>query len=190
MIFSYYYIDLVLFLREIFLIIIILFSICFYTFLEKILIKFKKKISLYYSVSIYFILILIIYFKSCVFSIQTFFYLFNYSLSNLYGIDFFKLILILFFILIFYVGISEKSHRIRKYLPFESLYILTFVLIGMVFLLYSFDFLMIFLNLELQNFSLYILMNLQRNKKIVVETCIKYYILGVYLQEFFYMGFH
>jgi len=37
---------------------------------------------------------------------------------------------------------------------------------------------MMFLSLELQNFSLYILINIQRNKKVVVETCIKYYILG------------
>lgn len=49
---------------------------------------------------------------------------------------------------------------------------------------------MIFLNLELQNFALYILINIQRNKKIVVETCIKYYIIGAYLQHLFYMVFH
>ena len=64
-----------------------------------------------------------------------------------------------------------------------------FVFIGMIYLLYSFDFLMMFLNLELQNFSLYILMNIQRNKKIVVETCIKYYIIGEFLRLLFYMVF-
>ena len=64
-----------------------------------------------------------------------------------------------------------------------------FVFIGMIYLLYSFDFLMIFLNLELQNFSLYILMNIQRNKKIVVETCIKYYVIGEFLLRLFCMVF-
>ena len=48
---------------------------------------------------------------------------------------------------------------------------------------------MIFLNLELQNFSLYILMNIQRNKKIVVETCIKYYVIGEFLLRLCYMVF-
>merc|ERR1711862_76196 len=42
----------------------------------------------------------------------------------------------------------------------------------------GFDFLMVFLTLELQNFSLYILMSMQRNKKIAVETGIRYYFLG------------
>jgi len=99
-------------------------------------------------------------------------------LSNVYGVDIFKIILVIFLIIIFYVGISEQSGSQRKYISFEYSYILGFAFIGMVFLLYSFDFLMMFLSLELQNFSLYILINIQRNKKVVVETCIKYYILG------------
>ena len=190
MIFNYYYLDLLLILRDFFLISIILISLCIYTFLEKKLSKLNFKISLFYSVSLYFIVILNIYLVSAFSEIKTYYYLFNYSLSNLYGVFFFKLVLIFFFLLIFYAGISERSFERLKYIPFESNYILIFVFIGMVFLLYSFDFLMIFLNLELQNFSLYILINIQRNKKIVVETCIKYYIIGVSLQHLFYMVFH
>jgi len=59
---------------------------------------------------------------------------------------------------------------------------LIFIFFGIIFLLYLFDFLMVFLTLELQNFSLYILMSMQRNKKIAVETGIRYYFLGVFLQ--------
>lgn len=33
-------------------------------------------------------------------------------------------------------------------------------------------------------------MNIQRNKKIVVETCIKYYIIGESLQLVYYMESH
>ena len=190
MIFSYYYLDLLIILRDFFLISIILISICIYTFLEKKLSKYRFKISLFYSVSLYFIIVLNIYLFSVFSEVSTYYYLFNYSLSNICGVYFFKIILIIFFILIFYAGISEKSFERLKYIPFESNYILIFVFIGMIFLLYSFDFLMIFLNLELQNFSLYILINIQRNKKIVVETSIKYYIIGAYLLHLFYMVFH
>jgi len=176
MIFNFYYLDFLLILREIFLIFMILISLSFYTLIEKI---FKKKIfSIFYSVSLYFIVILTIYLISAWSYLETYYYLFNYSLSNIYGVDYFKLILILLIILIFYTSISEKSFKILKTIPFEANYILAFLFLGMLFLLYSFDFLIIFLNLELQNFALYILMNIQRNKKIVVETCIKYYIIG------------
>lgn len=64
-----------------------------------------------------------------------------------------------------------------------------FSFIGMIFLISSFDLLGFFLSLELQNFTFYILINLQKNKRIVVETCIKYYILGVFLPHLFYMVF-
>lgn len=190
MIFNYYYLDLLLILRDFFLISVILFSICIYTFLEKKLSKLNLRISLFYSVSLYFIIVLNVYLISAFSEIKSYYYIFNYSLSNLYGVFFFKIVLIVFFLLIFYAGISEKSFEKLKYIPFESNYILIFVFVGMVFLLYSFDFLMIFLNLELQNFSLYILINIQRNKKIVVETCIKYYIIGVFPLLLFYMVFH
>lgn len=190
MVFSYYYLDLLLVLRDFFFIFIVLFSICIYTILEKVLVKFKKDISLFYSSSIYLIIVLNFYLFSSFECIQTYYYLFNYSITNFYGVDFFKNLLISLFILLFYVGISERSFYKIKYIPFESSYILAFVFLGMIFLLYSFDFLMIFLSIELQNFSLYLLMNIQRNKKIVVETCIKYYILGVSLLDFYYMAYH
>jgi NADH-quinone oxidoreductase subunit N len=106
------------------------------------------------------------------------FFLFNFSLTNLYGHNFLLSILIFFFIFIFISSISEKNFTNIKYIPFESNFILGFLFIGIIFLIYSFDFLTMFLNLELQNFALYILMNIQRNKKIVVETSIKYYIIG------------
>lgn len=186
--YSLYFLDYFFILRDFFLVTVILASICIYTLIEKFYERKKKKLSLYYSVSLFFIGILNIYLISSLFEIKTYFYLFNYSISNLYGVFFFKIILILFFLLIFYAGISEKTFERLKYIPFESAYILIFLFIGMLFLLYSFDFLIIFLNLELQNFALYILINIQRNNKIVVESCIKYYIIGAISSGFFLYG--
>lgn len=178
MIFSYYYLDMLLLVRDFFLVSVVLVALCLYTFLEKKLSTVNYKVGLFYSVALYFLFVLNIYLVSAFSQIQTYYYLFNYSLSNVYGVFFFKIILIVFFLLIFFASISEKYFNRIKYIPFEANFILMFVFIGMIYLLYSFDFLMIFLNLELQNFSLYILMNIQRNKKIVVETCIKYYVIG------------
>lgn len=143
---------------------------------------------MYYTVSLFFILLLFIYLISSLLEIKTTYYLFNYSISNVYGVFFFKLVLIIFFLLIFFTGISETTFERIKYIPFESNYIIIFLFVGMLFLLYSFDFLMIFLNLELKNFALYILINIQRNNKVVVETCIKYYIIGALSSGFFIYG--
>lgn len=189
MILNYNYLDILFLIREVFFIGIVLFSICFYTGIESATRTLQSRVTLYYSVSLYFIGVLNIYLISCFSYVNRVYYLFNYSISNVNSIDNFKIILTLLFILVFYAGISDISFIKFKYIPFETAYILTFVFIGMIFLLYSNDFLFVFLNLELQNFSLYILMNLQRNKKIVVEACIKYYIIGVSLRLFCYTVF-
>ena len=182
MIFSPYNFDILLLSSEFFFIFASVLSLGVYTLLEKAMRRIFQEVSLFYSVSIYFLCLLNIYLISALSYIEVGYYLFNYSLLNVYGVDIFKIILVIFVILIFYVGISEQSGYQRKYISFEYNYILGFAFIGMLFMLYSFDFLMMFLSLELQNFSLYILINIQRNKKVVVETCIKYYILGVYLR--------
>jgi len=186
MLFTFYYLDFLLVIKEIVLTSLILFSLCIYTLFEK---KVKPlQISLFYSISIYFIIIFNLYLISAFSYIPTYYYLFNYTISNIYGLDYFRIILIILIILIFFTGISEKSFKLFKTIPFEANYILSFLFLGMLFLLYSFDFLSIFLNLELQNFALYILMNIQRNKKTVVETCIKYYIIGGISSAFILYG--
>lgn len=78
-------------------------------------------------------MILNIYLISSFYDVDTYYYLFNYSLSNLFGVYAFKLILIIFFLLIFYAGISEKSFERSKFIPFEANYIFIFVFIGMTF---------------------------------------------------------
>ncbi len=189
MIFFNNYLDFLLILKEIFFLSVVIISICMYTLFEKLLKKTNVKISLFYSVALYFIVLFNIYMVTALSTIDTYYYLFNSTFSNINGMDFIKIILLILIILLFYASISDRFFQKIKYIPFEANYLLFFVFIGLIFLLYSFDFLMIFLNLELQNFSLYILMNIQRNKKYVVETCIKYYILGVFLQLYYYMGF-
>ena len=97
MIFSYYYLDMLLLVRDFFLISVILIALCLYTFLEQKLSTVHYKISLFYSVALYFLFVLNIYLISAFSQIQTYYYLFNYSLSNVYGVFFFKIILIVFF---------------------------------------------------------------------------------------------
>ena len=81
MIFSYYYLDMLLLVRDFFLISVILIALCLYTFLEKKLATVNYKISLFYSVTLYFLFVLNIYLVSAFSQIQTYYYLFNYSLS-------------------------------------------------------------------------------------------------------------
>lgn len=169
-------------LKEFLLIFILVTFLVVYTILELNYIIYTKiktelTVSIFYTV-VLFILINLIFYSFFSYGDESQFFLFNYSLTNLYFNKFLLILLIFFFIFILIASISEVSFVNIKYIPFESNFILGFLFIGMVFLVYSFDFLSMFLNLELQNFALYILMNIQRNKKMVVETSIKYYIIG------------
>ena len=112
MIFSYYYLDMLLLVRDFYLIFVILVALCLYTYLEKKLATTNYKISLFYSVALYFLFVLNIYLVSAFSQVQTYYYLFNYSLSNVYGVFFFKIILIVFFLLIFFASISEKNFEV------------------------------------------------------------------------------
>lgn len=183
----FYIIDLInpldLILKEFSFIFILVTSLIIYTLFEfnykniNYIKQINLTISLFYTVALFIILNLILY-SFFLYKDNGIFFLFNFSLTNIFFSNIFITLLIVFFIFIFIASISERQFNIIKYIPFESNFILGFLFIGMLFLSYSFDFLTMFLNLELQNFALYILMNIQRNKKIVVETSIKYYIIG------------
>jgi len=182
MISNYNYLDFLLLLGDIFLLGVVIISLCIYTIFEKNFSKLNSKINFFYSVAIYIIFSLNLYLFFIYSSFNISFYICNFTLSNINGMDFFKFFLVILVIFVFYASISSKVFNELKYVPFEFNYMLIFIFFGIIFLLYSFDFLMVFLTLELQNFSLYILMSMQRNKKIAVETGIRYYFLGVFLQ--------
>ena len=61
MIFSYYYLDMLLLVRDFFLISVLLVALCLYTLLEKKLATTAYKVSLFYSVALYFLFVLNIF---------------------------------------------------------------------------------------------------------------------------------
>jgi NADH-quinone oxidoreductase subunit N len=73
-------------------------------------------------------------------------------------------------------------------IKFEYAYVLIFIFIASFFLIFSNDFLGLFLNLELQNFGFYILFSLNKKKKLVAESNIKYYIYGGISSAFLLYG--
>ena len=64
MIFSYYYLDMLLLVRDFFLVSVVLVALCLYTFLEKKLSTVNYKVGLFYSVALYFLFVLNIYLVS------------------------------------------------------------------------------------------------------------------------------
>lgn len=173
-------------LSEIILIIFIILTICFFTLLSHKI--FLNKFSLTYTVIIYLLFILSLYIWLQFYQIDCFYILFNFSLSNIYIFKNFKILLSFFIILHLYSFISFKSFNLIKTIKFEYIYIISFILIASIFLILSNDFLGMFLNLELQNFCFYILLSLQKKKKIIAEISIKYYIFGCISSGFILYG--
>jgi NADH-quinone oxidoreductase subunit N len=99
----------------------------------------------------------------------------------------FKFLLISLIILTIYSFISLPDGLI-KMIKFEYAYVLIFIFIASFFLIFSNDFLGLFLNLELQNFGFYILFSLNKKKKLVAESNIKYYIYGGISSAFLLYG--
>lgn len=176
LLYNFYYSDLKFLLNEITFLSLVILSLCFYTFYEnKILIKKNKTMS--YSVSIYILFILLLYNFLQYYEFDCFYILFNFGFSNGFIFKSFKFFLITLIILIIYAFISLPNHLIKS-IKFEYIYIVLFIFIGSFFLIFSNDFLGLFLNLELQNFGFYILFSLNKKKKLVAESNIKYYIYG------------
>jgi NADH-quinone oxidoreductase subunit N len=99
----------------------------------------------------------------------------------------FKFLLISLIILIIYSFISLPENLIKT-IKFEYAYVFMFIFIASFFLIFSNDFLGLFLNLELQNFGFYILFSLNKKKKLVAESNIKYYIYGGISSAFLLYG--
>jgi NADH-quinone oxidoreductase subunit N len=99
----------------------------------------------------------------------------------------FKFLLVSLIILIIYSFISLPDSLIKT-IKFEYIYVIVFIFIASFFLIFSNDFLGLFLNLELQNFGFYILFSLNKKKKLVAESNIKYYIYGGISSAFFLYG--
>jgi NADH-quinone oxidoreductase subunit N len=184
--YNFYYSDFKFLLTEITFISLVILSLCFYTFYEnKILINSNKIIS--YSVFLYIFFLLIIYGFIQFYDFDCFYILFNFEFSNMFIFKNFKFLLISLIILTIYSFISLPD-GLMKMIKFEYVYVLMFIFIASFFLIFSNDFLGLFLNLELQNFGFYILFSLNKKKKLVAESNIKYYIYGGISSAFLLYG--
>lgn len=167
------------YLNEIYLIVLTLGSLVVFTYLFS-----RKKDQLIIDFRIVGIHIFVIYLTylyaelTKIFDDTNFILLTNKSnvLSTIGLISILKVFLVLVFLISIIVLINYN--KIHKNLPFEIFHILSFFIIGLLLLMMSNDFLIMFLGLELQSFSLYILIGLKQKTTISTETSIKYYILG------------
>lgn len=186
LLYNFYYSDFKFLLNEITFISLVILSLCFYTFYEnKILVNSNKIIS--YSVFLYVLFILILYNFIQFYDFDCFYILFNFEFSNMFIFKNFKFFLVTLISLIIYAFISLPDSLIKT-IKFEYVYIFIFIFIGSFFLIFSNDFLGLFLNLELQNFGFYILFSLNKKKKLVAESNIKYYIYGGISSAFLLYG--
>lgn len=179
MLYNFYFSDFVLVFNDILFFFLVLFSLSFYVLFET---KFFKKLgfSFFYSVVLYALFLVFLYFyNEYIFSEVGFFYvIFNYTLSNSFLYSSYKLFLIFFSFMLLFSFVSQSNFSAFKIYKFEYVYIFLFIILSGNFLLLSCDFISMFLNLELQNFCFYILLGMQKNKKIVSEISVKYYIYG------------
>jgi len=184
--YNFYYSDFKFLINEITFISLVILSLCFYTFYEnKILVNSNKVIS--YSVFLYIFFLLILYNFMQFYDFDCFYILFNFEFSNMFIFQSFKFLLISLIILIIYSFIGLPFNLIKT-IKFEYAYIFLFIFIASFFLIFSNDFLGLFLNLELQNFGFYILFSLNKKKKLVAESNIKYYIYGGISSAFLLYG--
>lgn len=95
-----------------------------------------------------------------------------------------RIFLFLFFIFIFYL-----KFYIDKYVsPFEFFFLLLFFLLSSLILLSVNDFLVLYLAIELQSLSFYILASSKRNSVLAVESGVKYFTLGSLASIFLLFG--
>lgn len=186
LLYNFYYSDFKFLVNEITFISLVILSLCFYTFYEnKILANSNKIIS--YSIFIYIFFLLLLYNFVQFYDFDCFYILFNFEFSNMFIFKTFKFFLISLVLLTIYSFISLPDSLI-KVIKFEYGYVFIFIFIASFLLIFSNDFLGLFLNLELQNFGFYILFSLNKKKKLVAEANIKYYIYGGISSAFLLYG--
>lgn len=84
--------------------------------------------------------------------------------------------------------ISIKYNQLERLNVFESIILILLAITGVLLLVSSFNFIAIYLALELQSFCLYILAALNRTSEFSVEAGLKYFILGAFSSGLFLFG--
>lgn len=96
---------------------------------------------------------------------------------------YFLIILCMIFVILAYYYL--ESHKIHRF-EFYVLFLIS--LLGFFFMLSSFDFLILYISLEVQSFSFYLLVAFRRNISMCLEASLKYFILGAISSGLFLFG--
>jgi NADH-quinone oxidoreductase subunit N len=96
--------------------------------------------------------------------------------------------LLLLFIFIYFFSIIWRSFLIQKLNFFEYFIILLIVLIGLLFLISSYNLISIYLGLEIQALGFYILASFDRNSIFSSESGLKYFISSSLISGAFLLG--
>ena len=115
------------------------------------------------------------------------FILFNNTFIINYTINSFKILIIIF--TIFSIVVSLFFLKKEKFSDFEYIILLLFVTLGNFFLVSSFDLITMYLSIEIQSLSLYVLVTFNKNTHFSSEAGLKYFILGSFASVFLLVGF-
>lgn len=100
---------------------------------------------------------------------------------------FIKSILVLTFIITLLV--SLKYNYIEKINVFELIILFLLAVLGLLLLVSAYNFISLYLALELQSFCLYILAAINRNSEFSTEAGLKYFVLGAFFSGLLLFGF-
>lgn len=95
------------------------------------------------------------------------------------------LLFCLFYILFFLILYSKNE----KIMHFEFILFFLFVIFGIFLLISSYDLITVYLAIELQSFSSYVLSAFKRNSEFSLEASLKYFVLGAFSSGFLLFGF-
>tara|TARA_Y100000590_G_C15701865_1_gene1007096 strand:- start:428 stop:1861 length:1434 start_codon:yes stop_codon:yes gene_type:complete len=167
----------VLFVPEIFFIISILIILLISTFLKNIAFKF----SFYSSIILLIILSVLIFFGS----VNTYFN-YDYLFTSSHFINLFKILIIISTILC--LLISENYLQELNLEKFEIPLLILFSVFGMMIMISSNNLMSMYLGIELQSLSLYVLASIQRDSLKSSESGLKYFVLGALASAFLLYG--
>ena len=114
----------------------------------------------------------------------------NRLLSDLFVQDrlsvYMKLLVLFSGIVIIYI--SEKYRSFEKLFIYEYPLLILFSILGMLIMISANDFISLYMGLELQSLSLYVLASMKKDSSKSSEAGLKYFILGALASGFFLYG--
>lgn len=112
---------------------------------------------------------------------------FNNSFINDTFISIIKILLLISAIYSIMMSLSYLNDK--KIISFEYTILILFSIIAMLLLVSAYNLISIYLAIELQSLSFYILASMKRNSEYSTEASFKYFILGVFSSGFLLLGF-